>query len=541
MEDSAVNPLKVSVDPKDPKLLDYIKEQFLDPEVTGEDNNKLLLFLVACSSVTSNPLSAIVKGPSGAGKSHLVNSVLDIFRTMGHVIGFSRITPAYLENMAKKNPDRKVDLTGKILFIDELRGIQNSQAPKLLISEGRLRLGTVSENRESVEVEVKGTPTIITTTTQPALEDPEFENRVIPIQIDETEEQTRAVIEHEAQRFLDPIEDLSRLSRLESIADFLNSLLPFKVANPFASLIAKDYPVKNIEARRDYRKLMALSDVVTWLYQKQRKTGKKGIDMVLVTDLEDVEKVKTLGLVALRESLAGLSEKEQALVDFAKASVQEEVSDGKSGLEESGGLKRKYEELTVKQFEAGVRKKVRHGKTWIRDHIRRIAEEGYLEPVEQNKTPYTWRYSELQPERLNIQTENYSNTIQSTWAEEYGYQLSLASARAAPIPALPEPVPESKPNLGTLSESVREIPHALTFERGNPGNEVARAHAPSAYMAPEKRETKPSVLEKDLCRLTFASKYQGRIKGILILASPPVAATCEDCGQPSEIRVRIPP
>ncbi len=37
---------------------------------------------------------------------------------------------------------RRIDLIGQI-FIDELRGIQNAQASKLLISEGRLRPRTV--------------------------------------------------------------------------------------------------------------------------------------------------------------------------------------------------------------------------------------------------------------------------------------------------------------------------------------------------------------------------------------------------------------
>src|SRR6266480_2311986 len=231
MQDTVENPLKVSVDPKDPNLLDFIKTRFLDPVTTGEDNNKLLLFLICCSCVTENPLSAIVKGPSGTGKSHLANRVLDVFRKTGHVIEFSRITPAYLENMAKKDPSHSVDLTGKILFIDELRGIQSSQAPKLLISEGRLRLGTVAENRQSVEVDVKGTPTIITTTTQPALDDPEFENRVIPIQIDETEDQTRAIIRRTAESFMD-VEDLSEDSRLQGLADYLNNLKPYRVKNP---------------------------------------------------------------------------------------------------------------------------------------------------------------------------------------------------------------------------------------------------------------------------------------------------------------------
>jgi len=482
MQDTVENPLKVSVDPKDPNLLDFIKTRFLDPVTTGEDNNKLLLFLICCSCVTENPLSAIVKGPSGTGKSHLANRVLDPFRKTGHVIEFSRITPAYLENMAKKDPNHTIDLTGKILFIDELRGIQSSQAPKLLISEGRLRLGTVAENRQSVEVEVKGTPTIITTTTQPALEDPEFENRIIPIQIDQTEDQTRAIIEHEAESFADPAEPLSEDYRLQGLADFLNQLSPHKIANPFATLIAKDYPTKNIEARRDFKKLMALSNVVTWLYQDQRRSAKKGVDIVLVTDLADIEKVRALALSPLRESLAGLSEKEEALLQVAKEAVEEEVSNGQSGLEEAGGLRKAtYQELTIKAFQKGTRKR-RHSESWTRDRVRRLATEGYLEPVEQNKAPYTWRYAELQPETLEIRTDKYSNTILSTWAESYGYQLSEASGlrpRAPPVTAQPSPRALSETGTGTHSESVPKTRHTDESVPTVPGNEPAHGRSPT--------------------------------------------------------------
>src|SRR5207244_12272024 len=101
-----------------------------------------------------------------------------------------------------------------------------------------------------------------------------------------------------------------------------------KLPRHFATLIAKDYPTKNIEARRDFKKLMALSNVVTWLYQNHRRSAKKGIDIVIVTVLADIEKVRALALSPLRESLAGLSEKEEALMQVAKEAVEEEVSTG---------------------------------------------------------------------------------------------------------------------------------------------------------------------------------------------------------------------
>src|SRR6266571_607698 len=100
---------EAALDPTDPQLLDSMKKKYLDPKIRGEDNNKQLIFLVCASAFTKNPLSAIVKGPSGAGKSWLVNRVLDVFRKMGVVIEFSRVTGAYLDNMANKDRPRRPD------------------------------------------------------------------------------------------------------------------------------------------------------------------------------------------------------------------------------------------------------------------------------------------------------------------------------------------------------------------------------------------------------------------------------------------------
>src|SRR5439155_26195672 len=193
------------------------------------------------------------------------------------------------------------------------------------------------------------------------------------------------------------------------------TLKPLKVANHFPTEIQNDYPTKNIEARRDFKKLLALSNVVTWLYQHQRRRAKKGLDIVFVTDLSDIETVKRLALSSLRESISGHSEKEDRLLEVAKESVK--VIEGT--LEESKGSE--YEPLSVKDFMVRTRKTVRRSEQWVRDHVNRLTAEGFLEPVEQNKKPFTWRYAALQPESLELKTEKYSDAILSTWAESYGY------------------------------------------------------------------------------------------------------------------------
>jgi hypothetical protein len=365
------------------------------------------LFLVCCSAFTKNPLSAIVKGSSGAGKSHLVNTTLRVFRRMGCVIEFSRITSAYLENMPKWNmaaklvrmtgessdsynqryelyrderkKTRSIDLTGKIIFVDELRGIQNAQAPKLLISEGRLRLGTVIDG-EPVEIEVKGTPSIITTTTLAALEDPEFENRILPIQIDESEDQTRAILDEEASYYEDPAKN-SWIERVEEeLVHSLNALKPFDTVNPYARQLAEKYPTSNIEARRDFRKLMALINVSTWLHQDQRGTAVKGVDLFFVTAPEDIHTITELALEPLRESLSGVSQKERAILDYLQSQAFDKVKETvKQGGQEKLIETTIYASRTIKEISEATKKSVRRSQQWVRDHLKRLLEEDVVE------------------------------------------------------------------------------------------------------------------------------------------------------------------
>ncbi len=455
-----------ALDPTDPALLLNIKRIYLDPKISGEEKNKQVIFLVCASAFTKRPLSCIIKGPSGAGKSWLVNRVLEAFRKMGCVIEFSRITGAYLDNMANKDkprhpntkdPDyesklaeyeeqrkklRSIDLTGKIIFIDELRGIQSAQAPKLLISEGRLRLGTVI-NGEPVEIEAKGFPVIITTTTLAVLDDPEFENRVIPVQIDETVEQTERILEYEASSYGDPAEDLGEHARTQALLDLFKQLKPYDVANPYAWQLARDYPKKNLEARRDYRKLMDLSNVVTWLSQHQRVHAKKNLDVFLVAELTDIEKVKDLALPSLKESLTGISDKEQAILDFLKDQV--EVTKNPETLVEKPPS---YKSVTVKQIYQGTRKKTRRQEDWTRKYAKRLAADGYVEEEEVKPNRFEYRYAELQPETLEINTTIYPNQVREEWAKAKGYRLlaplpvnsSISQGQAESIP-----YPDSEP------------------------------------------------------------------------------------------------
>ena len=551
---------KITVDPLDP--LGFIKREYLDLEIVGEDSNKQQVFLGCCSTFTENPLAIVVKARTGSGKSWLVNRVLDIFRQLGVVIEFSRITPSYLENMASKNrpprpartkeesdqeyleriqkwksQPRTIDLKGKILFIDELRGIQNAQAPKLLISEGRLKLGTVNINRESVELEVTGTPAIITTTTLAALEDAEFENRVLTVEVDESEEQTKRIIHRHALRFADPAEDLGKYQRDKAIVEFFNSLRPLKVANPFSTLIKQKYPTKNLEARRDYPKLFALSNSLTWLNQNRRRKAKKGLELFVVTDLADIVKVREIALPSLRASLIGYSEKEDPILQVFKNESETKETPSKSGLNEAAGVETSYNYLNVpqayKKFQREGRIRRREG--WFRAHVKKLVLEEYLEEHpdnEEGKKGLKYRYSEQPPETLEIDTDNYSNAIIPTWANHFHYQLlepnepepSIAvKDRTTPVNVQTSPYGPSEAERGSYPENEPQPIRIQSNEESKPLNSVVPRFT-------EKQST-GSPTYKKVCYQCYNKGYL-RLKGIQKLSDTPTG-TCEDCGKPA--------
>jgi hypothetical protein len=320
------------------------------------------------------------------------------------------------ELKAWREQPRRIDLSGKILFIDELKGITNSQSPKLLISEGRLRLGTVI-NGEPVEIEVVGTPSVITTTTLASMQDPEFENRIIPVQIDESAEQTDRVLDYEADGFEDPSEDYSEEPRTRALVDLLQSLKPYEVANPYAHLIKAEYPTSSIESRRDFPKLMSLVNVVAWLYQHQRRKAQKGLTVAVIVEPQDIEIVRALAEASLRESLSGVSAKEDAILAVFREAAEKD----------SFGTVASYEYLTIKEIHRSVRRRVRKGEQWVRDHVDRLCLDGYVEEHPDNKPGkkgQRFRFAELSPETLNIRADEYGKQVSvESWAQERGWRL----------------------------------------------------------------------------------------------------------------------
>ena len=251
-----------------PDILHQIKTNFLDKDIIGEDTNKLLLFIIALTSLTNKPLGGIITGESSAGKSHIAKKVLKHF---GNVEEFSRMTEA--------SPDRMGgNFTNKILYISELKGVDESQSKlRILISEGKLRLLScdMEGGGSTTVIETTGVPSFITTTTSLS-PDTELLNRLFMLSIDETESQTKKVLKFEAQQFMDIYDvDYAQRNNESELVSIMSHLNVKEYRIPFADILARLFPARSLKARRDFKKLLNIIGTVAFLHQYQRPIVKQ--------------------------------------------------------------------------------------------------------------------------------------------------------------------------------------------------------------------------------------------------------------------------
>jgi len=298
---------------QDPALLYKVKCE-LDRSITGEDKNKLLLYLICASSYTKTVgsskwnLSAIITGSSSAGKSWLLNNVAKYFK---NVEDYTRLTGAAPDRLAK-------NFNNKILIVQELRGTESAQSTlRVWISEGKLKLLTTDKDEKgrltTNVLETVGSPTFITTCTEAEV-DTELLNRIFILSMNESVEQTRNILKFEAKLYRElgvenGLEPEEKFVDLPAHLQFISNVLI-----PYIDVLAEKFPIpkgKELSAnpRRDFKKLIFLIGVITWLHQMQRWIVQRGPFLFAVANVNDFYMAWRLCEDTLRDTILKLTER----------------------------------------------------------------------------------------------------------------------------------------------------------------------------------------------------------------------------------------
>src|SRR5882672_5419746 len=181
---------------KNPRLTESIVEDFRKCGLVGERATVLTAYLAAVSRKLSEPLAVLIVARSGAGKSALQDA-LCAFVPPEEAVRVTRLTG---QALFYKDP---YSLQRKVLLIAEDEGAQAAvYSLRTLASDQRLSIAATRTDPQSGKLhtehyEVYGPVVIVLTTTSPEVFDEETRSRFVQLTMDESVEQTRAVLERQ--------------------------------------------------------------------------------------------------------------------------------------------------------------------------------------------------------------------------------------------------------------------------------------------------------------------------------------------------------
>lgn len=423
------------IDSKDPKLLDTIARRYGN-KVVGE-NNKIKT-LVCCLISKDLPkkyrTSIVISNQSSTGKSYLLNNVLEPFRNpdnplLDPVIDYTDFTEAHFKRSQS-------NVNGKIIKLEQLerrdeKGKLSFQKTKHLLSEGRLKFGNIDTTEKGEKIikdfEIVGVPVMVTTVTEYNI-DEETANRMLIIQLDESEEQTKKVMDYTLSEYSDiphdqdngDVEDLRELfGGVKTMAQHVDAIVI-----PFADKL-KDILPKNLEMRRDLKKVLNLACIIAFIHALNRdcfrSRNKKHFftgdsletdeqnTFVIVVKPEDFLHAMEIAGDAIKQTINKSSQKLIEIDSILRAKFSAKT------LNQQGGL-------TVKE----LMKELGLSENRTREYLNQLCDKGLAWKDDSQKEhlyfPSEKKFSDLDPSQMVFSDEEYRKWIkkqEESMGDEY--------------------------------------------------------------------------------------------------------------------------
>jgi hypothetical protein len=325
--------------------------------VTGETRIVKGTFLAAVSQVLPEPVSMVAKGASAGGKSYATRTTLRLFPEgdFYQVTAGSQRSLIYTDEEFSHKTIVMFEATALREVAEKRDGDMTAMIVRTLLSEGQL-IYDVTERGDDGKMGtrriVKRGPTnLIVTTTADNLHH-ENETRLLSLPVDESEEQTRAVMVKTALRRnqLEPAEPPD-LAPWHELFHWLKHHGEYRVYIPYAGYLAETAAASVVRMRRDFGVLLGMIEAHAVLHQVTRKRDQHGRILATAADyaaavdiLADAfaitsgKKVKE----AVRKAVAAVEELGGAVADVTVAQVARHLRRDRSratrGLKEAADL-----------------------------------------------------------------------------------------------------------------------------------------------------------------------------------------------------------
>ena len=325
---------------RSPDLIERIVADYAACGLVGEEVNKLLCYLAAVSRKTDHPLSVLILSSSGAGKSALQDATL-AFCPPEDSVKLTSLSGKALFYKARQS------LKHKILALEEGAGAEDATyAIRNLISAGELVIEVTVKDFATGKLttavnRVEGPTAVFITTTDPET-DPETRSRFFVTSVDESREQTRAILACQRRRqTLDGEKERGgREATLRLHRNFQRLLKPVKVVNPFAEQLC--YGDDRLQSRRDQPKYLNLIRAVAFLRQMSKQVRQdEGRDYIEV-EAADLAVADGLAREILGKSLDDLNRVSLDLLmhieRMVAGRIEQQRREGRDGVEVPGDV-----------------------------------------------------------------------------------------------------------------------------------------------------------------------------------------------------------
>ena len=260
--------------------------------LVGEENNRLLMFLVFTSRLRSQPLHIISLGASGTGKTYLQEKVADLIPNE-HKLEITALSENALYYFERE------ELKNKLVLIEDLDGAQDDKilyAIRELMSKKRIAktipIKDAKGNLKTVTLTVEGPICLAGTTTREKLYE-DNANRSLLIYLDNSKSHKNQIMEYQQHLSAGTINKIKESEIKEFLQDIQLMLEPVKVVNPYATkLNIPDTVFKPLRTNTHY---LSFIETVTFYhqYQRERKQDEQG-SYYIETTLEDIAAANNL-------------------------------------------------------------------------------------------------------------------------------------------------------------------------------------------------------------------------------------------------------
>jgi len=355
---------------KGEKLLQNTNDLIGKTGMIGEENNRLLMYLVFTSRLREQPLHVISLGASGTGKTYLQEKISELIPEE-HKLEITALSENALYYF-----DRK-ELQNKLILIEDLDGAQDDKilyAIRELMSKRKISktipIKDAKGNLKTVTLTVEGPICLAGTTTKEKIYE-DNANRSLLIYLDNSKQQKEGIMQYQQNISAGKINKQEENNAREFLKDVQWLLEKVKVVNPYATKL--NIPETVFKPLRTNTHYLSFIETVTFYhqYQRERKQDEQG-NYYIETTLEDIEQANKLLKTVL---LAKSDELTKACRDFLETIKERFLKGDKTTF-----------------YKSEIRKQMRINPHNLKYYLSQLVQYGYLKVIGGNPRSTGYEY-----------------------------------------------------------------------------------------------------------------------------------------------------